>query len=73
MADLLAAFGGGAPAARQAPAPEPIKPVPLPDLEDPAIAAERRRQQLMRAATSGAGRTVLRAQQDYSTDKTGVA
>jgi hypothetical protein len=63
--------GGGAPAA--APAPEPIKPVPLPDPEDPAILAERRRQLLRAAGRSGRASTTLSAQEDYSTDKTGVA
>lgn len=66
-------FGGGGQAAKAAPAPEPIKPVPLPDLQDPEILAARRRLALSRAAGSGRAANVLRAQDDYSTDKTGVA
>jgi hypothetical protein len=69
--NLISAFGG-----RSAPAPapvEPVKPVPLPDPEDPAVLAERRRSLQRAAGRSGRASTVLRAQEDYSTDKTGVA
>ena len=61
--------GGGTPAA----VPAPIKPVPLPDPEDPAILAERRRQLLRAAGSSGRASTTLQAQEDYSSSKTGVA
>ena len=61
--------GGGTPAA----VPEPIKPVPLPDPEDLAVRAERLRQLQRAAGSSGRASTVLRAQEDYSSSKTGVA
>jgi hypothetical protein len=61
--------GGGTPAA----VPEPIKPVPLPDPEDQAIRAERLRQLGRAVGSSGRASTTLRAQEDYSSSKTGVA
>jgi hypothetical protein len=70
------AFGGGARAAPAPPvvaAPEPVKPTLLPDPEDPAILAARRRQLQRAAGRSGRASTVLSSQEDYSTDKTGVA
>lgn len=70
------AFGGGggsAPAPAPVPAPEPVKPIPLPDPEDPAVLAAQRRALLRAAGRSGRASTVLRTQEDYSTDKTGTA
>jgi hypothetical protein len=65
-------LGGGGSKAAPAPPPAP-PPVPLPDPEDPAILAERRRQLLRAAGRSGRASTTLSAQEDYSTDTTGVA
>jgi hypothetical protein len=71
-----AAFGGrSVPAvAATPPVPTPPPPVPLPDPEDPAVLAARR-MALTRAVVGRAGRaaTTLRTQEDYSTDRTGVA
>jgi hypothetical protein len=68
-------LGGGAKAAPApvVPLPEPVKPVPLPDPEDPAILAARRRQLARAAGSTGRAATTLRANEDYSSDKTGVA
>jgi hypothetical protein len=68
-----AALGGGGGSAAPPPIPAPVQPVPLPDPQDPAILAERRRQLLRAAGRSGRASTTLSAQEDYSTDTTGVA
>jgi hypothetical protein len=67
-------FGGGGSKAATVPAPEPVKPVPLADPEDPTIIAARRRALLSAAGRSGRASTTLSTQDtSYSTDKTGVA
>jgi len=63
--------GGGAAPPPVIPTPPPV--VPLPDPEDPAILAARRLALLRAAGNSGRASTTLRAQEDYSTNKTGVA
>jgi hypothetical protein len=70
---FIPGLGGGAKAPPPAPIPEPVKPVPLPDPEDPAILAARRRQLARAAGGTGRAATTLRANEDYSSDKTGVA
>lgn len=73
MADdwLLSAFGSPPPAKKVE--PEPVKPIQLPDLESPETLEARRRLALSRAAGTGRASTRLSPQQDYFTDKTGVA
>ncbi|MGA0595617.1 hypothetical protein [Enterovirga sp. CN4-39] len=59
-------FGGSKPA--PAPAPKPV--TVMPDPEDPAILAARRREQMANAARSGRASTILSS--DYSDDKLGT-
>jgi hypothetical protein len=70
----VAALGGGA---SSAPAKqteiETPKVVPLADEEDPALIAARRRRLQAALGRSGRASTILGAQEDYSTSKTGVA
>jgi hypothetical protein len=65
-----ALFGGG-PSAPKLPPPPPV--VPIPDLEDPAILAAKRKIQTEAAARSGRASTLLSGgTDDYSSTKLGT-
>jgi len=65
-------FGGGRSRAPDPPPPKPV--VPMPDFDDPAIAAARRKVLEQAAARSGRASTILAGGDgDYNGNKLGVA
>lgn len=63
-------FGGGS--KPPPPPPPPPPPLPMPDPNDPAILAAKRREEMLARARSGRASTLLSGTGDGGSDKLGV-